>query len=226
MTERGPILVAGATGQSGRLIVAALQAAGHAVRALVRDQARAAAVLPAGVECVTGDVRKPATLPAALRGASAVISAIGGRAPFGRNGFKAIDWEGNRALIDAARGAGVRRFVLITAGSAGRKGLPYTLPLAPYPWKARAEAWLRASGLDWTVLGPGGLNDNPAGQQGIRAVPRGDYRVGWISRADLAAVTVACLGAPATSGQTITLINVTDQAPDAWRATLGTLPAA
>jgi uncharacterized protein YbjT (DUF2867 family) len=223
-TDPGPVVVAGATGQSGRLIVAALLAQGQPVRALVRDSAKAA-TLPTGVECVSGDVRRPDTLPAALAGAGAVISTIGGRAPFGGNGFKAIDWEGNRALIDAARTAGVRRFVLITAGSAGRKGLPYTLPLAPYPWKAKAEAWLRASGLDWTILGPGGLNDNPAGQQGIRAVPRGDYRVGWISRADLAAVAVACLTEPGTIGRTITLVNVTDQPAGAWRATLATVPA-
>jgi uncharacterized protein YbjT (DUF2867 family) len=191
---------------------------------MVRDGAKAAS-LPPAVERVTADVQRPGTLPAALQGAGAVVSAIGGRAPFGRNGFKAVDWEGNRALIDAAKAAGVPRFILITAGSAGRRGLPYTLPLAPYPWKARAEAHLRASGLAWTILGPGGLNDNPAGQEGIRAVPRADYRVGWISRADLAAVTVACLAEPRTSGRTITLVNVADEPPDAWRGRLASLPA-
>lgn len=219
-----PIVVAGATGQSGRLIVAALLDAGCRVRALVRDPAKAAA-LPAGVECVTADVHRPDTLQAALRGAGAVVSAIGGRAPFGRNGFRAVDWEGNRALIDAAKAAGVPRFILITAGSAGRRGLPYSLPLAPYPWKARAEAWLRASGLAWTVLGPGGLDDKPPGRLGILAVPRSGYRVGWISRGDLAAVTVACVGEPATIGRTITLVNTPDESPDAWRASLARLPA-
>jgi uncharacterized protein YbjT (DUF2867 family) len=132
-----PIVVAGATGQSGRLIVAALVEAGYRVRAMARDPAKAA-TLPAGVDRVTADVHRPDTLPAALRGAGAVVSAIGGRAPFGRNGFKAVDWEGNRALVDAAKAAGVGRFILITAASAGRRGLPYSLPLAPYPWKARA----------------------------------------------------------------------------------------
>jgi uncharacterized protein YbjT (DUF2867 family) len=56
-------------------------------------------------------------------------------------------------------------------------------------------------------------------------VPRRQYRVAWISRADLAAVTVACLGEPATIGRTITLVNTPDESPDAWRDSLARLPA-
>jgi uncharacterized protein YbjT (DUF2867 family) len=217
------VLVAGATGQTGRLIVANLLTGGYRVRALVRDSAKAGS-LGAGVEVVTGDVRRPGTLATALAGVSAVISAIGGRAPLGRNGFRAVDWQGNRALIDASKSAGVPRFVLITAGSAGRAGFPWSLPIAPYPWKARAEAHLRASGLAYTVLGPGGLTDEPPGK-GVHAAPRSAYRIGWISRASLARVTVACLEEPATLSRTITLVNDETKAPDAWRRVLRELPA-
>lgn len=223
-TQPGPVLVAGATGQTGRLIVAALQSAGLTVRALVRDPGKAAA-LPAGVTTVRGDVRDPATLAAALRGCASVVSAIGGRAPIGRNGFRAIDFEGNRNLIDAARMAGVERFIMITAASAGRAGFPYSFRFAPYPWKARAEAHLRASGLAWTVLGPGGLNDEPAGQKGVRATARRDYRTDWITRGDLALVTATCVGEPATVGRTIALVNDATLAVDGWRAALASLPA-
>jgi len=159
-----------------------------------------------------------------MRGAVAVISAIGGRAPWGANGFRAIDWEGNRALIDAARAAGVRRFILITAGSAGRGGFPYALPFAPYPWKARAEAYLRASGLDYTILGPGGLTDGPGDQQGVRVTCRADYRTGRVTRADLAALTVFCLGSPRTLGKTLALVNDATLAPGAWRGSVEGLP--
>lgn len=219
----GPVLVAGATGLTGKLIVAGLLAAGYRVRALVRNDAKAGQ-LPAAAERVAGDVRQLSTLGPAMTGAAAVISAIGGRAPLGRNGFRAIDWEGNRALVDAARSAGVPRFLLITAASAGRAGFPYSLPLAPYPWKARAEAHLRESGLAWTVIGPGGLNDDPPGA-GVRIVPRSAYRTGWISRADVARVTVACLQEPATIGRTLTLVKAGDEPPDAWREVLASLPA-
>ncbi len=218
----GSVLVAGATGQTGRLIVAGLLTAGYRVRALVRNSVKAGP-LGAGVELVTGDVRQPATLLAAMTGVSAVISAIGGRSPLGGNGFRAIDWEGNRALIDAAGSGGVPRFLLITAGSAGRTGFPYSLPFAPYPWKARAEAHLRASGLAYTILGPGGLKDEPGGK-GVRAVPRNAYQTGWISRADLARVTVACLAEPATVRRTVTLVVDETQPPEAWRAALAALP--
>jgi len=218
------VLVAGATGQTGRLVVAELLAAGYPVRALVRSAAKAMQLPGTGIEVAEGDVREPATLEAAVAGVGAVVSTIGGRAPLGRNGFRTIDWQGNVALIDAARAAGVPRFVLITAGSAGRTGFPYNLPLAPYPWKARAEFHLRNSGLAWTILGPGGLNDEPPGK-GIRIVPRSAYRTGWISRADLARVTVACLADPATVGRTLTLVADGTQPADAWRATLATLPA-
>lgn len=214
-----PVLVAGATGRTGRHIVTSLQEQDYGVRALVR---RAATPGP-GVEAVVADVRRPDTLTAAMNGVGAVISAIGGRAPLGGNGFRAIDWEGNLALVEAAVAARVPRFILITAASAGRSGFPYSFPLAPYPWKARAEEFLRRSGLAWTILGPGGLNDEAAGQRGIRAVPRREYRQAWIARADLARVAVACLGAPGTIGRTITLVN-DDSAPDAWRSALASLP--
>jgi len=224
MGKAVPVLVAGAGGRTGRLVVSALLAAGQPVRALVR---RGGARAPPGapLEYVAADVTAPATLPTALRGVGAVISAIGGRVPWGAGGFRAIDWEGNRALVDAARDAGVRRFILITAGSAGRAGFPYALPFAPYPWKARAEAHLRASGLDYTILGPGGLTDEAGEQRGLRVTCRADYRTGLVTRADLAALAVFCLGHARTIGRTLTLVNDATLTPGAWRASVETLPA-
>ena len=110
-TSNGPVLVTGATGQTGRLLVPALIEPGHSVRALIRNPA-AAGSLPTGVQSVIADVTTPATLAAAMRGVSTVISTIGARFPIGSNGFAAVDWEGNRALIDAAKSAGVSHFIL------------------------------------------------------------------------------------------------------------------
>lgn len=223
MTLGTPVLVAGATGQTGRLIVNALLAQGYEVRALIRNASKAA-TLPDTVQRAVGDVHAPAGLIAAMNGVSVVISAIGGRAPFGSNGFRSIDWEGNRALIDAASSARVSRFLMITAGSAGRADFPYSLRFAPYPWKALAEKHLQASGLPYTILAPGGLTDSPAGELGIRLVTRVAYRKGRVTRADVALVTVACLKEPATVGQTITLVNDSTVPPNAWRATLERYP--
>jgi uncharacterized protein YbjT (DUF2867 family) len=218
------VLVAGATGGTGREIVRVLAARGHRVVALSRSAAGATG-FAAGVRAVAGDVTKPATLAAALEGVDVVVSAIGGRRPVGRNGFAAVDFAGNRNLIDAARAAGVRRVLVVTAASAGRDGFLYRLPIAPYPWKARAEAHLRASGLDYTIVGPGGLTDDPAGQTGIRLLPRAEYATGRIARADVAEVTVACLESDACRRKTITLVNDATSPVDSWRRDLEALPA-
>ena len=77
--------------------MASLLAAGYSVRALVRSMASGRS-LPAEVECVLADVTVPSTLAPLMVKADAVISVIGGRAPLGRNGFRCIDWQGNRAL--------------------------------------------------------------------------------------------------------------------------------
>lgn len=218
------VLVAGATGRTGRLIVDALLDKGYAVRAVSRSAERAAGV-GEGVDGVAADVTKPETLGTVMEGADIAISAVGGRWPIGENGFRAVDWEGNRALIDAAKNAGVEQFLLITAGSAGRDGFMYTLPLAPYPWKGKAEAHLRASGLTYTILGPGGLTDGPGGQAGVRLASRESYESGMVTRADVAAVTVAAVGNENAFNKTITIVNDDTLSPDEWRAAFAALPA-
>ncbi|NKB43048.1 MAG: NAD(P)H-binding protein [Alphaproteobacteria bacterium] len=220
---QGTILVAGATGQSGRLIVTALLEKGFTVRAMSRSAERAAS-LGEGVEPAVADVTDPSSLSNSMDGVDAVLSAIGGRRPIGSNGFEAVDWEGNRALIDAAKAAGVKRFLVITAGSAGRDGFIYTLPFGPYPWKAKAETYLRESGLDYTIVGPGGLRDEPAGRYGVLLTPRSDYVPGPINRGDVAEVMVASLLDDSTIGKTITMVNDITLVPDAWRAELSAFP--
>lgn len=216
------VLVAGATGPTGREIISVLQEKGYTVRAMSRSLERAASL--GEVEPVAADVTDPASLIAVMADVDAVISTIGGRRPIGDNGFKAVDWEGNRALIDATKAAGIKRFLVVTAGSAGRDGFIYSLPFGPYVWKAKAEDHLRASGLAYTIIGPGGLRDEPAGQLGVRLAAREDYIVGQVNRADVAEVMVASLMDDSTIGKTITIINDESLKPDAWRETLNLLP--
>lgn len=218
-----PVLVAGATGETGRLVVAALLRDGFRVRAMTRDPDKAAA-FDAGAEAVVADVTDPATLVDAVRGIDVVISTIGASMPVGDNGFAAVDWEGNRALIDAAAKAGVRHFLLMSAGSAGREGFRYELSIAPYPWKAKAEQHLRDSGLGYTILAPGGLRDYPAGEKAVVLEARADYETGQISRADVAEVLLACIDNQDCLGKTITIVNGDEPATGAWRDRLAELP--
>ena len=218
------VLVTGATGQTGRLVVAALAGKGWAVRGMVRSAA-SATTPTSGVETVVADVTQPTSLAAAVKGVTVVISTLGARFPIGANGFEAVDWQGNRALIDAAKAAGVRHFILLSAGSAGRAGIPYSWSISPYPWKAKSEAYLRRSGLPYTIIAAGGLGDEPGGLAGVRLAPRERYQSGQISRADLAQVLVACVGEPSVMRRTITIVNDETLAVGAWRKQLGQLPA-
>jgi uncharacterized protein YbjT (DUF2867 family) len=204
--------------------VAALVGRGLVVRGLVRSP-ESAATLPRGVAAVIADVTEPASLSAAVKGVTVVISTVGARFPIGDNGFAAVDWEGNRALIDAAKAAGVRHFILLSAGSAGRDGFPYSWSISPYPWKAKSEAYLRSSNLPYTIIAAGGLRDEPGGKKGVRLAPRDRYQSAGISRADLAQVLAACVGEAAAVRKTITVVNDEALAVGAWRKGFTRLPA-
>jgi uncharacterized protein YbjT (DUF2867 family) len=217
------VLVTGATGRTGRLIVESLLEEGYAVRAMSRSAEKAKS-LGEGVDGMAGDVTKPETLAAVMKDISIVISSVGARWPIGDNGFEAVDWEGNRALIDEAKKAGVDQFILISAGSAGRDGFVYTLSFAPYPWKAKSENYLRASGLSYTILAAGGLRDNPAGELAIKLASRPDYVSGPISRGDLADVSVAAIRNQNALNKTITIVNEEDVAANKGALDFAPLP--
>ncbi|MEL7520869.1 MAG: NAD(P)H-binding protein, partial [Cyanobacteria bacterium J06553_1] len=94
-------LVAGATGQTGKQIVKQLLEKGIAVRALVRDRAKAEAELPKDIEIVTGDVLKLTTLGPALAECQVLLSATGAAPSFDPTGPYKVDYEGNKNLVNA-----------------------------------------------------------------------------------------------------------------------------
>jgi hypothetical protein len=99
------------------------------------------------------------------------------RYPIGDDGFAAVDWEGNRALIDAAKAAGVRHFILLSAGSAGRDGFPYSWSISPYPWKAKSKASLRSSTVPYPIIAVDGVGDEPGrSKRGPIGAALDDYR--------------------------------------------------
>ncbi|MBL8642927.1 MAG: SDR family oxidoreductase [Rhodospirillaceae bacterium] len=224
---KGLALVAGATGETGIEVVKALNAQGYPVRGLVRDAGKAKAAHGDIAEWVTGDVREPATLTPAFVGVSYVLSAIGSREREGPNNFENVDWRGNRNLIDAARAVQVKSFVLMTSGSAG-PGDPNSPDVQRFGagriWKGQAEEYLRASGMPYAIVAPGGLRNYAGGTKGILLRPRSQYKVGVISRADVAAVMVACMTDKACQTKTVTVINTDTEKANAWPATLARLP--
>ena len=142
------ILVAGGTGRLGKLIVQLLVRAGEDVRVLTRLQERASG-LPIAVEMIVGDIRRATGVATAVRDCTTVISAVHGFAGPDSPSPEAIDRDGNRRLIRAAKEAGVEHFVLVSVHDASPDH-----PMSLHRAKYAAEQELRASGLGFTVVRP------------------------------------------------------------------------
>jgi uncharacterized protein YbjT (DUF2867 family) len=132
-----------------------------------------------------------------------------------------VDYGGVKNLADAARAAGVRHLVLESSAGAGSGGgvtgvLLNLLSGDALKWKAKGEAHLRASGVPYTIVRPGGLTDDPGGKTGL-ALLQGDEKSGRIPRADVAAVLVAALDNPAAVRKTLEVVTDAAAKPGAWR---------
>jgi putative NADH-flavin reductase len=197
------LLVLGATGGTGRLIVSRALTRGHEVTALVRSPEKAGDLK--GATVVVGDVREEKALLEALKGQDAVISALGTPAsPFSEVTLLST---ATRALVSAMKAEHVSRLVCITgigAGdSAGHGGFLFDNVIFPlflkkvYADKNRQEAIVRDSGLDWILVRPSVLNDKPSSGS-IRALTDlSDFHGGSISRQDVATFVLDQLRADA-----------------------------
>lgn len=176
------VAVTGATGFVGREVVRRLLAQGHSVRALVRDTAKARAVLgtSAKLSVVQGHIHDGTSPAALITGADACINLIGiirevHEGPYGGQTFERMHIDATRVLVDACTAAGVKRFIQMSALGVRVDGR------AEYQRsKALAELTVRRSGLDWTIFRPG-LIHGPSGELTgmIRDWVRGDIAPFW-----------------------------------------------
>ena len=186
-------LVAGATGQTGRRIVGQLLEQGQTVRALVRDRQKAEEILPDGVEVVVGDVLQPSTLDAAFTDTDVFLSATGATPSFDPTGPYKVDYEGNKNLVDAAKRAGVKRFVMVSSMCVSRLFHPLNLFWGILYWKQQAEDYLKSSGVPYTIVRPGGLK-NEDNDEAIVMASADTLFEGSIPRDKVARVCVEALG--------------------------------
>jgi NADH dehydrogenase len=139
------VLVTGGSGFVGRRVVAALLASGHSVRVL----ARGTRARMDGVEVVQASVLEPEGLVEACRGCEVVVHLVGIISEVGDQTYERVHVDGTRHLLEAARAAGVRRWVQMSAlGARPEARARYQRS------KAAAEALVRSSGLAWTILRP------------------------------------------------------------------------
>lgn len=213
-------LVAGAAGQTGRLLVADLRKEGYAVRALVRDLAKARETLGDQAELVQGDVKDPATLGPAMRNVSVVLSAVGPQGAKGPDRPEAVDYQGVKNLAEAAAAAGVQQFVLVSSRGVTQEDNPLNKRFGDVlKWKLKGEDALRASGVPYTIVRPGGLLNGPGGQAAL-SFEQGDTGRGQstITRADVATICIQALKYPEARNRTFEVSAVTGSPPSGWRA--------
>ncbi len=217
MTQPKPILIAGATGGVGRQLVGKLMSQDQAVRALVRDVPKAMEIF-GEEEClmlVEGDARSPITLARALVGVRAVICTIGAKAPVGESSPEKVDYEGVRNLVLAARNASVGRFVLVSSIGVTHPEHPLNNFGRVLDWKLKGEEVLRTSGLNYTIIRPGGLTDESGGSTAFKIGQGDKLSGGRISRSDVAEICLLALGDISTYHATFELIADEGEPPNA-----------
>jgi uncharacterized protein YbjT (DUF2867 family) len=222
------VVVAGATGRTGKVVVQLLLAQGAKVRGFSRKVEEARAAVP-GVEWVTADVRDPKSLEGIAKGADRMVIALGSnsfRDP--SNKPEEVDDGGVARLAALAKAANLKHVVLVSSAGVTRAQpgeerfakLMYGVMTA----KLRGEDALRRSGVPYTVLRPVGLWDKPPGEYGISLVPGDPAISAMISRSDVAAVAVHALVDPAARNKTVVILNAAQPQVDGWKSAFAAVP--
>jgi uncharacterized protein YbjT (DUF2867 family) len=199
------IVVIGGHGKVALQLARILTDRGDQVSSVFRNPDHSDDVAATGAKSILTDIEQLDThaLADLLAGHDALVFSAGAG---GGNPARtyAVDRDAAIRIIDAAAQAGVRRFVMVSYFGAGPDhGVPQDDPFFPYAEaKAAADAHLRASDLDWTVLGPGRLTLEPATGRIVIGEGKGE-----VSRADVALVVAAALADDSTIRRTIEFNN-------------------
>jgi NADH dehydrogenase len=205
------ILVVGSTGFVGQRVVRRLASEGKKVRALVRpgaDVSRTSPIRVDGVSFVEGDLKDPGTLRPACEGASTVVSTASATISRGAGDtIDSVDRDGQLALVEAARAAGVRHFIYLSFS--GNMDIPSPLRDA----KRAVERRIQESGMAYTIVRPSIFMEvwlsphagfDPVGGH-VRIFGTGDAPISVISASDVAEYVAACVDNPAVYDQIIEL---------------------
>lgn len=199
------ILVVGATGSVGRLVVAQALDAGYRVRALVRDRARAEQMLPPQATLVVGDLTRPESLRASVEGVDGIVFTHGSDRQ-----AREVNYGGVRNILFALSGRPVR-IAMMSAVGVTRPISEDRRDIESRGWKRRGERLLCASGMPYTIVRPGWFDYNATDQH--RMVFRqgdteqsGTPEDGVISRRQIAQVLVASLSSAAANHKSFELV--------------------
>lgn len=209
------VFVAGATGQTGRRIVAELVKRNISVCALVRDENKAKEILSPEVELVVGDVLKPDSYSWALANCNLVICATGATPSWDITAFYQVDYEGSKKLINLAKENQIEKFIFVTSLCVSKFFHPLNLFGLVLFWKKQAEKYLMDSGLTYTIVRPGGLK-NEDNQYPLVVSGADTLFEGSIPRLKVAQVCVESIFHPETNNRILEIVAQEDAPSKNW----------
>lgn len=210
-----PVLVVGATGQTGKRIVQELVEQKIPVRALVRDVNKAKEVLPQDTELFVGDVLKTDTLTAAMTDCNQLICATGATPSFDFTQPYKVDYQGTKNLVNVARKNNIEQFVIVSSLCVSKFFHPLNLFWLVLWWKKQAENYLQKSCLTYTIVRPGGLKNEDNTDKIVMSSADTLFE-GSIPRQKVAQVCVAALSQPEAKNKIVEIIAKPDAPAKTW----------
>lgn len=208
--ESEAVLVAGASGRSGIEIARALADAGYRVIGTTRDAARARDRFGSSIEWLEVDMLDPVAVSKAMDGIKLVVSALGHGDMVGPDSPQIVHNLALRNLIDAAAAHKARHMVIMSSSTAGHsRGIDHRQEARfgfVLHWMTKSEDHLIASGIPYTIVGPGGLVDGDTEKSGARILARKDYQRAMVSRKGVAQVVLLALRDPAARGKAVAVV--------------------
>lgn len=204
------ILVVGANGQIGKHLVKLISESGdHSAVAMIRKQEQAAYFTELGAEVAIVDLEGEIDgIVGAAAGVDAIVFTAGSGAHTGKDKTIMVDLDGAVKTIEAAKVAGVKRFIMVSSFDTRREAIQSAPEsFAPYvAAKHYADEWLKRTDLDYTIVHPG-LLTNDAGIGTVQAAP--EVERGAVPREDVAKVIFSCLLHNSTIGKEFQLVTGT-----------------
>ncbi len=209
------IFVAGATGQTGKLIVRQLLAKNVSVKALVRDLEQAQTVIPEATELIQGDVLEPTTFESALSDCNVLICATGASPSLDPTGPYQVDYQGTKNLVDTAKAQGVEHLILVSSLCVSKFFHPLNLFWLVLYWKKQAESYIQASGIPYTIVRPGGLKNENNSEPVLMSAADTLFE-GSIPREKVAQVCVEATFQPAAKSKIVEIITSPTAEEKTW----------
>ena len=206
------VLVIGANGNTGLRVIRRLADSEHYPIAMIRDTKQRAKFDEIGVSTVLGDLEYP--IDHVVLGTDAIIFAAGSGGHTGKDKTVLVDQLGAIRSMVCAQVHGVKRYIML---SSINNDVHSTSPIAHYhKAKAHADNHLMVTDLDYTIVCPGGLTNEP--DSGLVSVSSNLFGHGLTSRETLADVLVRCLDLPNTHNKSFSLLDGSMPTPDALAA--------